>query len=193
MLDSNRAVDDRQRMLSSTNNDDSTDNSGMIEVSAPYDKRSRHNSDNNSNNKISSKLKTASYATRSKLAVGDDEDEISDPDIIAKIADKTPQTKRRIIKEEQTKKQVKLGPWATAFTIFKGFVCTGILYMPGDFVNGGYGFSAITILLCLLLTLYCSKLLIEVYEKVGGSLPEIGFKTYGKVGKILVDVFLFGS
>jgi len=32
--------------------------------------------------------------------MGDDEDEITDPDIIAKIVDKTPTTKRRIIKEE---------------------------------------------------------------------------------------------
>mmetsp|Transcript_3071 Transcript_3071/g.4143 ORF Transcript_3071/g.4143 Transcript_3071/m.4143 type:complete len:104 (-) Transcript_3071:1095-1406(-) len=79
------------------------------------------------------------------------------------------------------------------FTIFKGFVCTGILYIPGDFIIGGYGWSAITVLFCLLLTLYCSTLLIEVYEKVGGSLPEIGMKTYGKPGKILVDVSLFSS
>ena len=56
---------------------------------------------------------------------------------------------------------------ATAFTIFKGFVCTGILYMPGDFVNGGWGFSAITIIAALFLTLYCAKLLIEVYNSVG--------------------------
>ena len=77
---------------------------------------------------------TASFSTRQKCGVGDDEDEINDPDIIEKIADQTPQTKRRIIKEEQTKKQEKLGTMATAFTIFKGFVCTGILYIPGDFV-----------------------------------------------------------
>ena len=82
---------------------------------------------------------------------------------------------------------------ATAFTIFKGFVCTGILYMPRDFVNGGYGFSAITVFVCLLLTLYCSKLLLEVYEKEGGSLPEIGMKVYGKPGRIAVDVALFSS
>jgi hypothetical protein len=47
---------------------------------------------------------TASFATRNKLAVGPDEDEISDPDIIAKIVDKTPTTKRRIIQEEEVKK-----------------------------------------------------------------------------------------
>ena len=91
------------------------------------------------------------------------------------------------------KKQTKLGPLATAFTIFKGFVCTGILYMPKDFINGGYGFSAITVLSCLFLTLYCAKLLLEVHAEVGGSLPEIGMKVYGKPGKIAVDISLFAS
>ena len=105
----------------------------------------------------------------------------------------TPNTKRRVIKEENIKKQKKLGPIATAFTIFKGFVCTGILYMPADFVSGGYGFSAFTIIGALILTLYCAKLLLEVYKEVGGSLPEIGERVYGKPGKIAVDIALFAS
>ena len=107
--------------------------------------------------------------------------------------DKTPQTRRRIIQEETIKKQKKLGPLATAFTIFKGFVASGILYLPKDFVNGGYGFSAICILAALCLTIYCTVLLIEVHAKVGGSLPDIGQKVYGKAGKIMVDISLFGS
>ena len=123
-----------------------------------------------------------------------DEDEETDPDIIDQIADKTPMTKRRIIREENVKKQKKLSPMATAFTVFKGFVCTGILYMPADFVAGGYGFSALTIILALILTLYCAKLLLEVHEQEnGGSLPELGFKVYGKPGKIAVDIALFSS
>ena len=99
-----------------------------------------------------------------------------------------------MIKEDAVKKQKKLGPYATAFTIFKGFVCTGILYMPSDFVNGGYGFSVITIFSSLILTLYCAKLLLDVYESVGGgSLPDLGYKVYGKPGKIAVDIALFSS
>ena len=82
---------------------------------------------------------------------------------------------------------------ATVFTIFKGFVCTGILYMPRDFVNGGYGFSSITILGCLFFTLYCASLLLEVYGKVGGSLPDIGMAIYGKPGRIAVEISLFSS
>jgi amino acid permease len=86
-----------------------------------------------------------------------------------------------------------LGPWATAFTLFKGFVATGILYMPKNFVNGGWAFSAFALTVALFLTLFCIKLLLQVRERVGGSFSEIGAKTYGKFGKVLVDITLFGS
>lgn len=84
---------------------------------------------------------------------------------------------------------------ATAFTIFKGFVCTGILYLPKDIYNGGWLFSAFTIVFFCFMTLYCAKLLIDVQEKCGNgcSFSEIGFKAYGFWGKVLVDVSLVGS
>lgn len=87
----------------------------------------------------------------------------------------------------------KLGKFATAFTLFKGFVATGILYMPKNFVNGGWFFSPFILFVCMLLTLYCIKLLLDVREKIGGSFSEIGFKSYGKCGKMMVDITLFGS
>jgi amino acid permease len=67
--------------------------------------------------------------------------------------------------------------------------------MPISFVNGGYVFSVIALIFALILTLYCIKLILEVREKLGGSLSfsEIGFRTYGKTGKFLVDLSLFGS
>jgi amino acid permease len=97
---------------------------------------------------------------------------------------------------EKEKKQVELlGPIATGFTLFKGFVCTGILYMPLSFVNGGWLFSVIALVLALLLTLYCIRLILEVRGKLGGNLSfsDIGMATYGKTGKWLVDISLFGS
>ena len=111
-------------------------------------------------------MKGATYADIHKFGMAGDDSEEDDPDILAAVQDKTPMTKRRVIKEEQIKKVAKLGPYATAFTIFKGFVCTGILYMPKDFINGGYLFSGICIAAALFLTLYCAKLLLEVSEKV---------------------------
>lgn len=88
-----------------------------------------------------------------------------------------------------------LGKAATAFTIFKGFVASSILYMPKNFINGGYGFSAIALILSLFLTLYCVKLLLDTRKKLGGkmSFSEIGEHTWGRTGKILVDVALCAS
>ena len=79
------------------------------------------------------------------------------------------------------------------FTIFKGFVGSGVLYTPKNFINGGYVFSAITMIAALVLTLYCAKLLLDTRAKIGGSFSEIGEKTWGKTGKTLVDVALVGS
>lgn len=88
-----------------------------------------------------------------------------------------------------------MGPLQTGLTLFKGTVCSGILYLPTSFVTGGYGFSAIALIFAVILTLYCIKMLLEVREKLGGGLSftEIGFVTYGKTGKLLVDVSLFAS
>ena len=72
----------------------------------------------------------------------------------------TPMTQRREVQQEQQKQVKKLGPLATCFTIFKGFVATGILYVPKDFKNGGYIFTPITLIGSLIVTLYCAKLLL---------------------------------
>ena len=49
------------------------------------------------------------------------------------------------------------------------------------------------LLLSLFLNLYCCKLLIEVHDKTGGSLPDIGFAAYGKVGKTICNILLITS
>ena len=116
------------------------------------------------NQSVTESIRGTTYADVHKFGMTGDDSEEDDPDILAAVEDSTPITKRRVIKEENIKKVKKLGPYATAFTIFKGFVCTGILYMPKDFINGGWLFSAICILCALFLTLYCAKLLLEVSE-----------------------------
>ena len=123
----------------------------------------------------------------------DDSDLSDDDQKFTDCIDATPRTRRNILQEAETTDIKKLGPWATAFTLFKGFVATGILYMPKNFVNGGWAFSALSLTVSLFLTMFCIHLLLQVREKVGGSFSEIGAKTYGKCGKIAVDITLFGS
>lgn len=65
--------------------------------------------------------------------------------------------------------------------------------MPKDFVNGGYVFSPIALLLGLILTMYCVKLLIISRDKLGKkqtSFSELGLLTLGWKGKVAVDLSL---
>ena len=98
-------------------------------------------------------------------------------------------------REDAQDQVAKLSPLETGFTLFKGFVASGIIYLPTNFTTGGYGFSAIALIGALILTLFCIKLLLEVRAKLGGnvSFPEIGFLCYGFTGKLLVEISLFAS
>jgi solute carrier family 36 (proton-coupled amino acid transporter) len=138
--------------------------------------------------------KTArSFAEGARYGMVDSDDE-DDTAILDKIEGATPMTKRRVIQEENIKKVKKLGTMETAFTIFKSFVCTGILYMPKNFKNSGWLFSGATIVASLIVTTYCCKLLLDVSDKVKlTSFPQIGLKLYGKPGKIAADIVLFSS
>ena len=104
-------------------------------------------------------------------------------------------TKRRVAKEEEAKQVKLLGPLATCFTIFKGFAATSVLYVPKDFFNGGYIFAPAMLVFSLLVTLYCSSLLLEVNDRLGGSasFPEMAFKAYGKWGKICTEIAIATS
>jgi len=65
--------------------------------------------------------------------------------------------------------------------------------MPKDFVNGGYVFSPIALLLGLILTMYCVKLLIISRDRLGKkstSFSELGELTLGWKGKVAVDLSL---
>ena len=127
---------------------------------------------------------------KARVEDSDDENDALDPDLM----DKTPVTKRKI-KEEKVKKEIKkLGPCATFMTLIKGFVCTGVLYLPKAFINGGYAISMVMMVLSAVLTIYCSTLLLEVRKKLNSTnYTELGQSTFGKKGRILVDIALWCS
>lgn len=79
----------------------------------------------------------------------------------------------------------------TYFSLIKGFVCTGILYLPKNFKNGGWLWALVSMVLSFFLTLFCMIKLLECKAKTpNGSFSDIGMNAMGKKGKILVDVFL---
>lgn len=107
---------------------------------------------------------------------------------------KSPISKRKA-KEEKVKKEVKkLNAFGTFLTLFKGFVCTGILYLPKAFVNGGFVITSIMLVVEAAITTYCGFLLLEVRAKLGlSNYSAIGQETFGKWGRISVDFALWFS
>ena len=84
-----------------------------------------------------------------------------------------------------------MGPWATYFTLIKAFVCTGCLYLPKSFMNGGWLFSCFCLVFSGIFTCHCAMLLIETREKLKcTSFSQVGLLSYGPKGKYLTDLSL---
>lgn len=84
----------------------------------------------------------------------------------------------------------------TYITLIKGFVCTGILYLPTAYWNGGYIFSIVALFLAYVLTIVCGMKLIEVSRLdayKGMSFSEIGEALYGRKGRLGADAAIIGS
>jgi len=99
------------------------------------------------------------------------------------------------MKEDNIKTKIKkLNRFQTVMTLFKAFVGTAILYLPRAFYNGGWAITSAFMLASCFATIYCARLLLEVKEKTNCSnYSELGFKTMGRTGKILVDIALWSS
>lgn len=100
-------------------------------------------------------------------------------------------TQRKLIEADRMQHVKKLTPLQTYFSLLKGFVCTGILYLPKNFRNGGWAWAMVSMVLSFFLTLFCMVKLLECKSKTpGGSFSDIGYKAWGTKGKIMVDIFL---
>jgi len=81
----------------------------------------------------------------------------------------SPTTQRKIVKESAIKNVKKLGDFAVYFSLLKGFVCTGIMYLPKNIWNGGWAFSLFALVLAYVFTLFCSFRLLDAKKVAGGS------------------------
>ena len=70
--------------------------------------------------------------------------------------DLSPHSKQRALKEDDKTQVKRLGDMATFFSLLKGMVCTGVIYLPRNLYNGGWAFSTFALLLAYALTLFCS-------------------------------------
>jgi len=139
--------------------------------------------------------KTTAYSARHAYGEDyrDDTDEESfiDDEMREKIANATPNTRRSLKSQADIERTGKIGPAKTFFTLIKGFVAAGILFLPRGWASGGWLFSTIALILSCCLTTVASLKLVEIRRKYKLSFSEIGFKAYGKAGKIAVDFFLW--
>ena len=77
---------------------------------------------------------------------------------------------------------------AAYLTLMKGFVCVSILYVPKSFVNGGYLFSSLCLVISAFMTCYCASLLLDARAKSKAeSYTALGKHCYGTPGEMLVN------
>lgn len=82
-----------------------------------------------------------------------------------------------------------MGYAKTFIMLFKGFIGTGILYMPKSFLGGGYFFSGLAMVLSYMLSTICALKLIAARQKCGAkSYSDVGFAAFGTLGKVIVDI-----
>jgi solute carrier family 36 (proton-coupled amino acid transporter) len=120
-----------------------------------------------------------------------DQESDVDEDTKKRMNDATPTTRRRMLSEMDTEHTGKIGPVKTFFTLLKGFVAAGVLFLPKGWVNGGWLFSTLCLLASWVLTTVTSLKLVEIRKKYKLSFSEIGMKAYGLPGKVAVDFFLW--
>eukprot|EP00344_Euplotes_crassus_P010756 CAMPEP_0197003506 /NCGR_PEP_ID=MMETSP1380-20130617/7746_1 /TAXON_ID=5936 /ORGANISM="Euplotes crassus, Strain CT5" /LENGTH=371 /DNA_ID=CAMNT_0042422027 /DNA_START=16 /DNA_END=1128 /DNA_ORIENTATION=+ len=145
------------------------------------------------NNITSSMAKAEAYAARHAYGeVGDDTEEESDlnEEEIRRLQEATPDTRKKLKSEIDGDHTGKIGPFSTFFTLFKGFVATGVLFLPKGFASGGWFFTSFALVLCSILTIFASVKLVQTRLKHRVSFSEIGRKAFGLPGKIAVDFFL---
>ena len=72
----------------------------------------------------------------------DDEQSVS---FISKYNEASPGKRIKLKEEYDIEKAGKIGPVGTFFTLVKGFVASGILFLPKGWRNGGWLFSSVTL------------------------------------------------
>ena len=93
-----------------------------------------------------------------------------------------------LLTDDREDQEGGMGNFATAFTLFKGFVGAGILFLPNGFYEAGWLFGIISMLISCTITFYFIYLLIKVKYEVGGTYGDIGYKAWGRFGRICTDL-----
>jgi len=133
----------------------------------------------------------AEYINKRRYGGAYDQSDSDDERDMNNNLDATPVTRRRNQDAKAVKKVQKLGNGKIYITLMKGFIGTAVLYLPNSYYGGGYGFSSLALVGSMLLTMYCSTLLLTVKATIGAkSYPDIGLKCFGPTGKLITNILL---
>lgn len=104
----------------------------------------------------------------------------------------TQEAKLEVIKQAETRVVKKLGTMQTYFSLLKGFISIGFLWMPKNCLNGGWLFSLCSMIFSFILTYYCLLKLLEAREKVkeNASFSDVAYAAMGLPGRYILDIFL---
>lgn len=72
--------------------------------------------------------------------------------------------------------------------LLKGFVGTGVLFLPKAYLNGGMLFSNVVLLIVAAISYFCFILLVQTHDKIGGSFGDMGGQLYGNYMRVVILV-----
>ena len=78
--------------------------------------------------------------------------------------------------DDDDKKEVqeqKMGYIKTFFSLFKGFIGTGILFLPNGFKDGGWLFSIIILIFSVIISYICMDKMIKSKVAHGGTYMDL--------------------
>ncbi|KAI9282188.1 transmembrane amino acid transporter protein-domain-containing protein [Sporodiniella umbellata] len=81
-------------------------------------------------------------------------------------------------------------PGKALFMLLKAFIGTGVIFLPGSFINGGIVLSVILMVILGSLCLVAFQLLVVAQRQVGGSYGDVAKHLYGTPVKVLIEFFL---
>ena len=164
------------------NNDDSVDNFLQKENTSNQNPKNRQ-SHNTRKSQAKSLRESIGFINTNKFGEGrrileDGDDEVDN---------------RKSIKNRQSEKIEKLGTVAASASIFKAFVGLGILFMSNQLWETGILAMPLIMVGSLILTLYCTKLLLECADEYGDSFSDIAEAAYGSKMKRLTEILIICS
>ncbi|KAI8364606.1 transmembrane amino acid transporter protein-domain-containing protein [Blakeslea trispora] len=82
------------------------------------------------------------------------------------------------------------GPLKALYMLLKSFIGTGVIFLPGSFVNGGLVVSVVLMVVIAIICTYSFHALVQSQRTVGGSYGNVANALYGRWMRYFIDFSL---